>query len=327
MNSQIRRNLAKVITASLVLSNLFVMSPIASAEECPKKEFSSLFFEEYYGDIKWDNRVSPKEITWSTEVSAIEGEPITRPLTPSESEWLQLSFDSWDIALETINFKRVTESQGAKVIVGMVSINNNGFWTVEQRGNFRDTGSIKLSTISPFLSTRNGFIEAAQSEIGNLLGLGDILESADVDSVMKDPDTAPYGITLLSDFDIELIRQLYGESTCKSDWPQPLRDSKAAAQAAIDAALAADKAAAAAALAKAAAEAQAKLDAESREAMSKVALEAELARKAQENKDRAELAAFSASLKGKKSIACVNGKLVKKVTAVKPVCPKGYIKR
>ena len=327
MNSRTKRNLAKVITAILVLSNLFVMSPIASAEECPKKELSSLFFEEYYGDIKWDNRVSPKEITWSTEVSAIEGEPIARPLTPTESAWLQESFDSWDIALETINFKRIPEAQGANVIVGMVSINNNGFWTVEQRGNYRISGSIKLSTISPFLSTRNGFIEAAQSEIGNLLGLGDIPESADVDSVMKDPDTAPYGTIPLSDFDIELIRQMYGESTCKSDWPQPLRDSKAAAQAAIDAAVAADKAAAAAALAKAAAEAQAKLDAESREAMSRVAVEAELARKAQEKIDRAEMAAFKASLKAKKSITCVKGKLVKKVTAIKPVCPKGYAKK
>jgi hypothetical protein len=327
MRSQFKRYLTTGITAVLLLSNLLLLTPNAVAEECPKRDFSSLFFEEYFGDIKWDNKTATKEITWSSEVTSIEGEPIARQFTPAESEWLQASFDSWDMALETINFKRVIEAQGANVIVGMVPINNNGFWTVEQRGNYRTSGSIKLSTISPFLSTRNGFIEAAQSEIGNLLGLGDILESADIDSVMKDPDTAPYGNIPLSDFDIELIRQLYGESTCKSDWPQPLRDSKAAAQAAIDAAVAADKAAAAAALAKAAAEAQAKLDAESREAMSRVALEAEIARKAQEKIDRAELVAFKASSKAKKSITCVNGKLVKKVTAVKPVCPKGYTKK
>ena len=327
MNSQISRYLAKVIAATLVLSNLFVMNPIASAQECPKKEISSLFFEEYFGDIKWDNKTSTKEITWSTEVTSIEGEPIARQFTPAESEWLQSSFDSWDIALETINFKRVTDAQVANVKVGMVAINNNGFWTAEQRGNFRISGSIKLSTISPFLSTRSGFIEAAQSEIGNLLGLGDISENVDVDSVMKDPDSAPYGSIPLSDFDIELIRQLYGESTCKSDWPQPLRDSKAAAQAAADAVIAAEKAAAAAALAKAAAEAQAKLDEESREALSKVALEAERARKAQEKIDRAEIAAFKSSLKAKKKITCVNGKILKKVTAVNPVCPKGYSKR
>ena len=326
MKFQIRRPLAIAITAILLLSNLTII-PNALAEECPKRDFQSLFFEEYYGDIKWNNKPSPKEITWSTEVTAVEGEPIERQLTTSESEWLQASFDSWDIALDTINFKRVTDARSANLVVGLLPINNNGFWTVEQGGNFRISGSIKLSTISPFLSTRNGFIEAAQSEIGNILGLGDIPENVDVDSVMKDPDTSPYGVIPLSDLDIELIRQLYGESTCKSDWPQPLRDSKAAAQSAIDAVVAAQKAEIAAALAKAAAEAQAKLDSESREAISKVALEAEIARKAQEKLARAEIAAFQASLKAKKSITCVKGKISKKVTAVNPVCPKGYKKR
>ncbi len=316
-----------MVTTGLLLSNLLFMTPVALAEECPKNDFSTLFFEEYYGNIKWNNKVSPLEITWSTEVTSVEGEPIARQFTSEESEWLQASFDSWDIALDTINFKRVTDAKVAKVIVGLTPINNNGYWTVEQTGDFRSSGSIKLSTLSPFLSTRNGFIEAAQSEIGNLLGLGDIPESSTINSVMKDPDTSPYGVIPLSDFDINLIREFYGESTCKSDWPQPLLDSKAAAQAAIDAAVATEKTAAAAALAKAAAEAQAKLDSESRDAMAKIVLEAEIARKAQEKLDRAEIAAYKASLKSKKSITCIKGSLTKKVTAVKPVCPKGYVKR
>lgn len=327
MNTFSKRFKVLAIALLLFFSNTLVAVPNALAEECAKNEFSSLFFEEFYGNIKWDNKVSPIEITWSTEATSIEGEVVARQFTGSESEWLQASFDSWDIALDTINFKRVTDAKTAKVLVGLAPINNNGFWTVDQRGDYRISGSIKLSTISPFLTTRNGFIEAAQSEIGNLLGLGDISENSSLDSVMKDPDTAPYGVIPLSDFDINLIRQFYGESTCKSDWPQPLKDSKAAAQASIDAAAAAEKAEAEAALVKAAAEAQSKLDAQSFEESSKIALEAEMARKAREKQDRAELAAFYASLKVKKSITCVKGKLIKKVTATKPACPAGYRKR
>jgi len=341
LKSFITTNIISLLTFPL----LIVAPPLAMAEECPKNDLTKIFFEEYYGDVKWDNRVSPKEITWSTEVSSVNNAVVARKFTDAESGWLQESFDSWDIALDTINFKRVPDGQSAKIQVGLVAINNNGFWVVEQRGDYRDVGSIQLSTISPFLTTRNGFIETAQSEIGNLLGLGDIAESAALDSVMKDPDTAPYGSIPLSDFDIDLIRQFYGESTCHSTWSQSLRDSKAAAEAAViaqkaaaeaaviaqkaaaEAAVIAQKAAAEAAVAKAAEEAQAKVDAESREALSKMAMEVEIARRAQEKVDRAEVAAFQASLKGKKTITCFKGKILKKVTAAAPKCPAGYTKK
>jgi hypothetical protein len=321
------------VIGALVISLSVAVSPIATAEECPKNDLSTTFYEEYYGNIKWDNSKAPKEITWSTEVSSVDGAAIARKFTAQESDWLQESFDSWDLALDTINFKRVTDANSAKIQVGLVAINNNGFWTVEQRGDYRYSGTIKLSTISPFLSTRNGFIEAAQSEIGNLLGLGDISESTSVDSVMKDPDTAPYGSIPLSDFDIDLIRQFYGESTCHSAWPQFLKDGKAAAEAAVlaekaatAAAVLAAQTAAAEALAKAAALAQAKLDDERREALIKMNQAAELARMAQEKVDRAEIAAFKAALKNKKTITCVKGKTTKKVTGTPPKCPPGYKK-
>jgi hypothetical protein len=334
MNNLLKSFIATNVIGALMFSLLVVASPVAMAEECPKNDLTKIFFEEYYGDVKWDNRVSPKEITWSTEVSSVNSAVVARKFTDAESGWLQESFDSWDIALDTISFKRVTDGLSAKIQVGLVAINNNGYWVVEQRGNYRETGAIQLSTISPFLTTRNGFIEAAQSEIGNLLGLGDIAESAALDSVLKDPDTAPYGSIPLSDFDIDLIRQFYGESTCHSTWSQSLRDSKAAAEAALiaqkaaaEAALIAQKAAAEAALAKAAEEAQAKLDAESREALTKLALEVEMARRAEEKTARAEIATFKASLKSKKTITCVKGKILKKVTAAAPKCPAGYTKK
>jgi hypothetical protein len=69
--------------------------------------------------------------------------------------------------------------------------------------------------------------------------------------------------------------------------------------------------------AKAAAELKAKQEAEAKAA-------ADIA--ASELKAKQEAAAKAAAVK-KKTITCVKGKLTKKVTAVKPVCPKGYKKK
>lgn len=320
-----KTRLSVVLSAILIaISSLFVVNtPAASAEDCPSYDLSKLFFEEYYGATKWDNSSAPRTLTWTTEVSSVEGLPITRKFTEQESTWLQESFDSWDVALDSINFVRQSDTSTALIQVGFVSINDNGFWTIRQRGDFRVSGTIQISSASPFITTRNGFIEAAQSEIGNLLGLGDIAGDVDVDSVMKDPDTSPYGSIPLSDYDIDLIRQFYGESTCHSSWSQALKDDKAKAVLAI----AAEKKAAAEALIRAAAEAQAKLDAEVQAAAeAKAALE-EKTRIAEEKLYRAEIAALKASLKKKTTITCVKGKLIKKVTAVKPTCPSGYKKK
>lgn len=73
---------------------------------------------------------------------------------------------------------------------------------------------------------------------------------------------------------------------------------------------------------KAAAELKSKLEAEAqlqRELEAKVAAE----KFALEAKQKAELAAKAAMVK-KSTITCIKGKLVKKVTAVKPNCPNGY---
>ena len=78
--------------------------------------------------------------------------------------------------------------------------------------------------------------------------------------------------------------------------------------------------------AKAAAELKAKQEADAKAAAElKVKLEAE-AIAAAELKAKQEAEAKAAALK-KTTVTCIKGKLVKKVTAVKPVCPKGYKKR
>ena len=70
--------------------------------------------------------------------------------------------------------------------------------------------------------------------------------------------------------------------------------------------------------AKAATELKAKLDADAKAA-------AELKVK----QDAVAMAAAdkAAAANKRTTITCINGKLIKKVTAVKPVCPKGYKKK
>lgn len=300
------KSLAGAIVTALISSLLVVASPIAAtAEDCPTYDFSKLFFEEYYPGIKWDNRNPPRVITWTTEVTSIEGMAISRRFTEQESQWLELSFKSWDDALDSIRFERRSSAAGVNIQVGMVSIQNNGYWTVELAGQFRSSGTIQLSSASTFLNTRDGFIETAQSEIGNLLGLGDIREAEPVDSVMKDPDTAPFGSVPLSDFDIGMIRQFYGESTCPSTWSQSLKDQKTEAKRIAD-----EEAKAKADQERAAAEAKAQAEAAARDQKAQQDLEAKLRAKIVKPK--------------KTTITCVKGKTVRKVTAVKPKCPPGF---
>jgi hypothetical protein len=108
-------------------------------------------------------------------------------------------------------------------------------------------------------------------------------------------------------------------------------DAKAAAdlkaKQEADAKAAADLKAKQEADAKAAADLLAKQEAEAKAAADKAAADKAAAdAKAKAAKTLAAAKAKAAAAK-KKTITCVKGKLVKKVTAVKPVCPKGYKKK
>jgi hypothetical protein len=89
--------------------------------------------------------------------------------------------------------------------------------------------------------------------------------------------------------------------------------------------------------AKAAAELKAKQDADAKAAADKVAAELKVKQeaeakaaaelKAKQDADAKAAADKAAAATKKTTITCVKGKLTKKVTAVKPVCPKGYKKK
>ena len=272
----VRRKATGVILFALVCINLLVPIQQAQAEVCPVYNFQSLFFEEYYG-TKWDNRNGIRNITWSANASVIHDESVTRSFTLEELDWIRNAFQSWDNALDSVKFTETPQSAQAEIVIGYVTLISaanqpgaTGYWNAWWNDNWRNRATIKLKVgNTSWFSVKSQFIHAVQHELGNVLGLGDIKPTNEFASTQEDSWQPPYGPVPLNDYDTGMIRQLYGESTCPSTFPN------AAAKAAAE--LKAKQEAEAAA-AKAAAELKAKQEAElkaKQEAELKAKLEAE----------------------------------------------------
>ena len=273
----VRRKATGVILFALVCINLLVPNQQAQAEVCPSYNFQSLFFEEYYG-TKWDNRNGIRNITWSANASVIHDESVTRSFTLEELDWIRNAFQSWDDALDSVKFTETPQSAQAEIVIGYVTLISaanqpgaTGYWNAWWNDNWRNRATIKLKVgNTSWFSVKSQFIHAVQHELGNVLGLGDIKPTNEFASTQEDSWQPPYGPVPLNDYDTGMIRQLYGESTCPSTFPN------AAAKAAAE--LKAKQEAEAAA-AKAAAELKAKQEAElkaKQEAELKAKQEAEL---------------------------------------------------
>jgi len=338
----VRSKVTGVILLALVCINTFIPQQQARAEVCPVYNFQSVFFEDYYPGTKWDNRSGNKSITWSANASVIHDESITRSFTPEELEWIRSAFQSWDDALDSVKFIETPQSAQPEIVIGYVALTSaanqpgaTGYWNAWWNNNWRYRATIKLKDgATSWFSVKNQFIHLVQHELGNVLGLGDIRPTNDFASTQEDYLQPPYGPIPLSDYDTGMIRQLYGESTCPSTFPNAAAKAAAELKAKQEAEAAAAKAAAElkakqeaeAAAAKAAAELKAKQEAELKAAAElKARQDAEeaAAKAAAELKAKQEAEAKAAALK-KSTITCIKGKLTKKVTAVKPKCPTGY---
>ena len=249
------------ILIALVCFNFVVPQQQAYAEVCPIYNFQSLFFEDYYG-IKWDIRNGNRNITWSANASVINDESVARSFTTEELGWVRSAFQSWDDALDSVRFTENPQGAQAEIVIGYVTLTSApnqpgaiGYWTAWATDNWINRATIKLKVGSTsWFSVKNQFIHVVQHEIGNVLGLGDIKPTNELASTQEDPGQPPYGSIPLGDYDTGMIRQLYGESTCPSTFPN------AAAKAAIELKAKQD------AEAKAAAELKAKQDAEAKAA-------------------------------------------------------------
>jgi regulator of protease activity HflC (stomatin/prohibitin superfamily) len=146
---------------------------------------------------------------------------------------------------------------------------------------------------------------------------------------MEWPFQAPYVQVPLREFDVALIRAIYSESTCPSTFNPVIQanikarqelELKAREELELKASQELELKIRAEAEANAAAEVKAKQEADAKAAAEKLVADA----KAEALKILA--AAKSAAL-NRNTIICIKGKVIKKVTAVKPKCPTGYKKK
>jgi hypothetical protein len=146
----------------------------------------------------------------------IDGVAVVRPFTDSEIDSIRTGINSWDDALDSISFKETANYQNSDIQIGLINLSRHlaGYWYSNWDSNLvRYKGYIKVNPNSIFLN-KEGLVHTIQHEFGNILGLGDIKPNEKIVSVMEDPFQDFYGNPVLGDFDITIIRQLYGESTC-----------------------------------------------------------------------------------------------------------------
>ena len=333
----------------------------AQAETCYKHEFSELFINDYFPNQRFNNLGGSIVLSYSTANVIVKDQVVTRPFTQIEESWIDQAFSEWDNALDSVKFTR-TKATTATIVLGWVKLGVNeeeGIWNATYRGNERISGSIRLKSASLLIKENQQlFVHTVAHQIGNILGLGDLSTTLNQESVMRIPSGYKVGSIKLNDFDISLIRQLYGESTCSDTWSEKYRLAKADAEAKAKADAEAKAKADAEAKAKADAEAKAKADAEAKakadaeakakadaeakakadaeakakaDAEAKAKADAEAKAKADaEAKAKADAEAKAkadAEAKKKVTIRCTKGKLTKKITARNPVCPKGYKKK
>ena len=342
------------ILFALVCLNLLVPHQQARAEVCPTYDVQKVFDGGSFYDAIW---TSPT-ITWTFEknelanIGPVWGETsarVSRIPSSTERTIIEEAFENWDRALDsrTITF---TTSPNADIKVGFVESQGHPwffrFYTRSQvppRGNLFN-GVIGFSSLETAIINEGYFSALAHRRVANVLGMGFILKTNSNVTVMKGDLQEIYdahsGGSLKNEgsryvpteYEIGLIRSLYGESTCPSTFGKEFdkaREDKAKKQAELELARKAFEEARARAEAEARIradlEAKTKLDAElkaKQEADAKAA--AELSAKIQAEFEELEAKSAKAAATKKTTITCVKGKQTKKVTAVKPKCPPGF---
>ncbi len=327
-----RKSLLAFISASLMLFSLPQITTASAQEICRTFNFGQTFNFGYNSDFPtWTTPGVKRVITWvALDSGELNGKRIQRSLGIQNLEWLKEAFQSWDDALDSVSFQEISTGSNADIKIGwtqVLQLDYETLFQVRTAQPVRTNASIELKTGSVFLIFKENFIQAVQSDIGHILGMGYINPSTEFESVMEWPFQAPYGQVPLGEFDVSLIRAIYSESTCPSSF-SPVIQSKINQIAAVKAAeekAAEEKAAAKVAEEKAAAERAAAIAAEEKAAAIR-AEEAKVAaaKEAAEKAAAAKVAAAKAKIEASKKIICKKGSQSKTFVASK--CPPGWAK-
>ena len=220
------RRINSIVSSVALLGLLFwgLVPGMARAEEdCTPADLSTVFYDDYYAGTKWARAGEKAIITWTLKSPLIYNESTTREPTEAEAATIRQGVSSWDQQLESVEFQEIA-SDPATMTIGWVSMTRGitqagalGYWNAWWDGDrIRNRATIKLRDNSLISRDVAALLLAVQHEVGNVLGLGDIVPTDAFDSVQEDPwpDLSPRAV--LSDFDVRMIRTLYSESTCPS---------------------------------------------------------------------------------------------------------------
>ena len=341
------RTFSLALVFALILS-IFSTTQASANETCQTFDLGKTFKFGFVPEFpKWTKPGESMVITWATfDSGELNGKQVQSSFSTSHREWLRESFQSWDEALDSITFQEVSIDKPVDIKIAwtqVLQLDYESLFSVEGKTGFRRNATIELKSGSPFLVAKENFIQVAQSDIGHILGMGYLTPSSEVVSVMEWPFQSPYGQIPLGSYDVALIRAIYSESTCPSTFSlviqakiKELEEVKVAELARVAAELKAaeELKIRKEEIAKAAEELAAKQRAEVKAAAEKLVDSAKATAdkiisdaKVEAERIIAEGKAKAAQSAKKVTITCVKGKLVKKVTSVKPVCPAGYKKK
>ena len=288
-----------VVLALIGLSGI-VVSPAQAvvADNCPVIDYSTFGFEKTPA-ANWKNSEPVRVITWSSNETFIATDPVSTQFSPTEQAWLQEAFDSYGEILDSVAFQKITTPSSANIVIGYTLLSKGIIPTETTGGNFGlwmfnyGSGAIQLldAKLRPknftLFDSHDTFIHAVQNELGNMLGVPDVDAKGPKRALVTIYDTSK-----LATYGQVKIND-YDAATMRQLYGESTCSSSYTAEARA-ANLAADK----------------------------IAGEKSLTVRATTTTTVA-----ASTPAARTSITCVKGKTIKKVTALKPVCPAGYKKK
>ena len=176
-------------------------------------DFDVLFYEEYF-NVKWYWDVIYWDIATDEIVTPYYQEIFPVIYIDEDSKEYQIitkAFQLWDDALDTVSFEKDDSGSpnAQQITIGLVNDiqDENGLFEIE----WDEGAEITKASIIIEKDLNEYFLTAVLHEIGNVLGLGDIRTRGDLQSIMEDPYDEIFKDDKLWEFDIKMIKQLYGE--------------------------------------------------------------------------------------------------------------------